>query len=78
MLLSVWSNPLKQDGGETMARPLEFEYVIECEDPKAERERLLSRRASAKAVKILKEADALYDKRYGSSHGPECRARSAQ
>ena len=50
-----------------MARPLEFEYVIECEDPRAEREKLLSTPASPRALEILAEADALYRERHSTS-----------
>jgi hypothetical protein len=42
-----------------MARPLEFEVVIECEDPAAEVERLLSARPSEAALRTIREAEAL-------------------
>lgn len=42
-----------------MARPLEFEYIIKCEDPAAEVERLLSLRPNEAARRTLREADKL-------------------
>jgi hypothetical protein len=42
-----------------MARPLEFEYVIECEDPAAEVARLLSMRPNEAALRTLREVDKL-------------------
>jgi hypothetical protein len=53
-----------------MARPLEFEYVIECQDPEAEREKLLSAPASPRAMEILAEADTLYNERQKASRAP--------
>ena len=42
-----------------MARPLEFEYVVESKDPKRDYERLLSAQPSEAARQTLREADAL-------------------
>ncbi len=42
-----------------MARPIEFEYIVEADDPEAEYDRLLSARPNEAAVRTLKQADAL-------------------
>ena len=42
-----------------MARPLEFEFVIECEDPAAEVARLLSMRPNEAALRTIREAEEL-------------------
>lgn len=44
---------------ETMARPLEFEYVIEAKDAKKEYERLLSKRPNDAARRTMREAERL-------------------
>ncbi len=43
-----------------MARPIEFEYVIKCEDPDREFEKLLSTRPSEAARATLRGAEELY------------------
>ena len=42
-----------------MARPLEFEFVIECEDPAAEVARLLTARPNEAALSTIREAEKL-------------------
>ncbi len=42
-----------------MARPLEFEYVIESKDPKGDCERLLSKRPNEAARRTMREAEKL-------------------
>jgi len=42
-----------------MARPLEFEYVVECDDPAAEIERLLHAPPSEAALRTLREVEKL-------------------
>lgn len=46
-----------------MARPLEFEFVVRCEDPDAEYRRLLSAKPSDAALETLKRAEQLYRER---------------
>ena len=46
-----------------MARPIEFDCIIETDDPKAEYERLLSTPPSPAALRALKESDELDDVR---------------
>jgi|WetSurMetagenome_2_1015567.scaffolds.fasta_scaffold395901_2 hypothetical protein len=53
-----------------MARPLEFEFVIRCEDPKREFEELLARRPSEAALETLKRAEKLYRERLRSGAVP--------
>ena len=43
-----------------MARPLEFEFVIRCKDPRREFEKLLSARPSEAARATLREAEELH------------------
>ncbi len=43
-----------------MAKPLEFEYVIRCEDPEREFAKLLSTRPSEAARETLRRAEELY------------------
>ncbi len=52
-----------------MARPIEFDCVIESDDPKAEYERLLSAPPSPAALRALRESDELDDARL--QLGPE-------
>jgi hypothetical protein len=42
-----------------VARPLEFEYVVESKDPRSAYERLLSARPSDAAQQTLREAEKL-------------------
>jgi hypothetical protein len=42
-----------------MARPIEFEYIVETDDPQKEYDRLLSARPNEAAIRTLKDADAL-------------------
>lgn len=46
-----------------MARPIEFDCVIESDDPRAEYERLLSAPPSPAALRSLRESDELDDTR---------------
>ncbi len=62
---------VRRERGDTMARPLEFEYVIECQDPEAEREKLLSTPASPRAMEILAEADVLHCEQRNATHATE-------
>jgi len=43
-----------------MAKPLEFEYIIRCEDPEKAFAELLEARPSPAALETLKRAEKLY------------------
>ncbi len=55
-----------------MARPIEFECLVESDDPKAEYARLLSAAPSAAALQTLKDSEELDDARLqlGSEEAP--------
>ena len=43
-----------------MAKPLEFEYVVRCEDPEKALQQLLEAPPSVAALETLKRAEKLY------------------
>ncbi len=60
-----------------MAKPLEFECVIRCEDPEKAFRELLEARPSPAALETLKRAEKLYQEglKLGASQGSHSDAR---